>query len=136
MAAWLESVPGAEAATSLASAEQSEAELTPAVDDGTQKSCSTSLPDSVPAPPPEPRAETPELHGFVDVGSGTPIRAALFYRGETTLVAVGDRVGDYTVITLEPSEAVVLSRGEGTAPSARASLTTRPLVEPGLPGSR
>jgi hypothetical protein len=64
-------------------------------------------------PEPAPRSEAPELRGFVDVGPGTPVRAALFYRGETTLVAAGDRVGDYTVVTLEPPEAVVLSPGEG-----------------------
>lgn len=55
----------------------------------------------------------PELHGFVDVGPGVPLRAALYYRGETTLVTAGDQLGEYTVVTLEPSEAVVLSRGEG-----------------------
>lgn len=59
------------------------------------------------------RAETPELHGFVDVGAGTPVRAALFYRGETALVAMGDSLGEYTVVGLEPSEAVVLARPEG-----------------------
>ena len=111
LAAWLETVPGPDAAASLAAAGPVEAEPGPAVDHGVED-----LPDRPPdtaTSPPEPRSETPELHGFVDVGVGTPVRAALFYRGETTLVAVGDRVGDYTVVTLEPSEAVVLSRGEG-----------------------
>ena len=111
MAAWLESVPGPDAAASLAGAEPIEAEPAPAVDHGVEDLLDQAFDTA--ASPPEPRVETPELHGFVDVGSGTPIRAALFYRGETTLVGVGDRVGDYTVVTLEPSEAVVLSRGEG-----------------------
>ena len=111
LAAWLETVPGPDAGASLAVAGPVEAEPGPAVDHGVED-----LPDrpaDTATSPPEPRSETPELHGFVDVGVGTPVRAALFYRGETTLVAVGDRVGDYTVVTLEPSEAVVLSRGEG-----------------------
>ncbi len=109
LAAWLESVPRQDAAVSRAAAEPIEA--APAVDPGLGEPL-VQPPDTA-TPPSEPRVETPELHGFVDVGSGTPIRAALFYRGETTLVGVGDRVGDYTVVTLEPSEAVVLSRGEG-----------------------
>lgn len=109
LAAWLESVPRQDAAVSRAAAEPIEA--APAVDPGLGEPL-VQPPDTA-TPPAEPRVETPELHGFVDVGSGTPIRAALFYRGETTLVGVGDRVGDYTVVTLEPSEAVVLSRGEG-----------------------
>ena len=111
LAAWLEAVPGPEEAVSLASADPAEAEPASAAGPGTEELLDHT-PDTV-TPPSEPRAETPELHGFVDVGSGTPIRAALFYRGETTLVGVGDRVGDYTVVTLEPSEAVVLSRGAG-----------------------
>ncbi|MXW37568.1 MAG: hypothetical protein F4Z65_04795 [Acidobacteria bacterium] len=109
LAAWLESVPRQDAAVSRAAAEPIEA--APAVDPGLGEPL-VQPPDTA-TPPSEPRVETPELHGFVDVGSGTPIRAALFYRGETTLVGVGGRVGDYTVVTLEPSEAVVLSRGEG-----------------------
>ncbi|MXZ59896.1 MAG: hypothetical protein F4228_04305 [Acidobacteria bacterium] len=109
LAAWLESVPRQDAAVSRAAAEPIEA--APAVDPGLGEPL-VQPPDTA-TPPSEPRVETPELHGFVEVGSGTPIRAALFYRGETTLVGVGDRVGDYTVVTLEPSEAVVLSRGEG-----------------------
>ena len=111
LAAWLESVPGPEAAASLAVAEPIEVGPASTVGRGVEDPLDQP-PDSV-TPPSEPRLETPELHGFVDVGSGTPIRAALFYRGETTLVGVGDRVGDYTVVTLEPSEAVVLSRGAG-----------------------
>ena len=111
LAAWLESVPEREASASLALAEPIEAEPAPAVGPETE-GLLDQAPDTATTPA-EPRAETPELHGFVDVGSGTPIRAALFYRGETTLVGVGDRVGDYTVVTLEPSEAVVLSRGAG-----------------------
>lgn len=111
LAAWLESVPGPDPAVSLAGAEPIEAEPVSAVGAGAEEALERRS-DPVTAPP-EPRLETPELHGFVDVGSGTPLRAALFYRGETTLVGVGDRVGDYTVVTLEPSEAVVLSRGAG-----------------------
>ena len=110
LAAWLESVPGREAAASPAVAEPIEVEPGPAADHGVDRP--DELPDAA-TPPSEARPDAPELHGFVDVGSGTPVRAALFYRGETTLVGVGDRVGDYTVVTLEPSEAVVLSRGEG-----------------------
>ncbi len=110
LAAWLESIPAPEAA-SLAAAEPVEVEPAPAVGDGMEDPLGQ--PPDTATPPSELRSETPELHGFVDVGSGTPIRAALFYRGETTLVGVGDRVGDYTVVTLEPSEAVVLSRGAG-----------------------
>ena len=109
LAVWLETVPGRDAAVSRAAAEPTEA--APAVAPEPEEPL-VQPPDTV-TPPSEPRAETPELHGFVDVGSGAPVRAALFYRGETTLVGVGDRVGDYTVVTLEPSEAVVLSRGEG-----------------------
>lgn len=111
LAAWLETVPGPDAAVPLAVAEPIEAD--PASEPGARVE---ELPEQHPdtaTPSFEPRLETPELHGFVDVGSGAPIRAALFYRGETTLVGVGDRVGDYTVVTLEPSEAVVLSRGAG-----------------------
>lgn len=70
-------------------------------------------PPEAQAGPPPSRAETPELHGFVDVGAGTPVRAALHYRGETALVAIGDRVGEFTVVGLEPSEAVVLAGPEG-----------------------
>ena len=111
LAAWLESVPGPDAAASRAIAEPIEADAAPAVDLAVEDWLDQ--PPDAATPPSELRAETPELHGFVDVGSGTPVRAALFYRGETTLVGVGDRVGDYTVVTLEPSEAVVLSREAG-----------------------
>ena len=116
LAAWLETAPGPDAVASRAVAEPIEA--APTVAPGLEEPLVQ--PPDPGTPPSEPRAETPELHGFVDVGSGAPIRAALFYRGETTLVGVGDRVGDYTVVTLEPSEAVVLSRGEG--PSLRLVL--------------
>lgn len=109
LAVWLETVPRQDAAVSRTAAEPIEA--APAVHPGHEGPLVQ--PPYTATPPSEPRVETPELHGFVDVGSGTPIRAAVFYRGETTLVGVGDRVGDYTVVTLEPSEAVVLSRGEG-----------------------
>ncbi|MDE2659080.1 MAG: hypothetical protein OXI45_02620 [Acidobacteriota bacterium] len=111
LAVWLESVPGPEAAVSRAAAEPMEVDPAPAVDLGVEDLLDQ--PPDTATLPSELRAEIPELHGFVDVGAGTPIRAALFYRGETTLVGVGDRVGDYTVVKLEPSEAVVLSRGEG-----------------------
>ena len=110
LTAWLEAVPRSEAPASLAAEQPVETEPVFEVDPGAE-----ALIEQPPetAAPPAPAAETPELHGFVDVGSGTPIRAALFYRGETTLVGVGDRIGDYTVVTLEPSEAVVLSSAEG-----------------------
>lgn len=58
-----------------------------------------------------PRA--PELHGFVDLGSGEPVQAALFYEGETVLVTAGDRVGRYRVADIEPSESVLLERPDG-----------------------
>lgn len=109
LTAWLESAPEPEPASSLA-AEPLRGELAPAADP-TSDGLSAPLPET--ETPPAVRSETPELHGFVDIGSGTPVRAALFYRGETTLVGVGDRIGEYTVIALEPSEAVVLSRAEG-----------------------
>lgn len=71
-----------------------------------------------PAPPlaePEsprvPRA--PELHGFVDLGAGEPVRAALFFEGETVLVSAGDRLGDYRVVEVEPADSVLLSRPDG-----------------------
>ena len=109
--AWLESIPGPERTTAVSTKRPEEAEQAP---------LAAPTPDESIGKPPETAvsvataaSETPQLHGFVDVGSGTPVRAALFYRGETTLVAVGDRVGEYTVVTLEPSEAVVLSRGDG-----------------------
>ena len=70
-------------------------------------------PLGTPTGPQSSRPETPELHGFIDVGVGTPVRAALYYGGETVLVAIGDRLGDYTVVGLEPSAAVVLVGPEG-----------------------
>ena len=109
LALWLESTSRPEPVVPLVVAEPIEAEPAPVVD--VVEESAEPLLETVTAPAPE--FEAPELHGFVDVGSGTPIRAALFYRGETTLVGVGDRVGDYTVVTLEPSEAVVLSRAAG-----------------------
>ena len=33
----------------------------------------------------------------------------LFFEGETMLVSVGDRLGDYTVVALEDSESVLLA---------------------------
>ena len=57
--------------------------------------------------------ETPELRGFVDLGPETPVRAAIQYRGETTLVAVGDALGAFTVLRIEPETAVVLERPGG-----------------------
>lgn len=62
-------------------------------------------------PPEVPRA--PELHGFVDLGSGEPVRAALFHEGETVLVTAGDRIGRYRVAVIEPSESVLLERPDG-----------------------
>ena len=110
--AWLESAPsGPEHTVSRSTDEPDGVEAVPAMDAGPDESIEK--PPETVAPALAARSETPQLHGFVDVGSGTPVRAALFYRGETTLVGVGDRVGEYTVVTLEPSEAVVLSRGEG-----------------------
>ncbi len=109
--AWLESVPAPERTASASTERPDEVEpapfAAPTPDEPFEKPPETAIPVATAA------SETPELHGFVDVGSGTPVRAALFYRGETTLVAVGDRVGEYTVLALEPADAVVLSRGEG-----------------------
>ncbi len=51
----------------------------------------------------------PRLHGFVEVGPGDPVRAALSYRGMLNLVAVGERLGEYVVVELTPSDAVVLA---------------------------
>lgn len=110
LTAWLEAMPRSEAPVSLAAEPPAETEPVFEVDPGAEAWIEEPPETVVPA---APRSETPELHGFVDVGSGTPVRAALFYRGETTLVGVGDRIGDYTVVTLEPSEAVVLSSAEG-----------------------
>lgn len=62
-------------------------------------------------PPEVPRA--PELHGFVDLGSGEPVQAALFHEGETVLVTAGDRIGRYRVAVIEPSESVLLERPDG-----------------------
>ncbi len=71
---------------------------------------SLSAPPPEPLPTPDSRVGMPQLHGFVDPGGGAPVQAALFYRGETTLVSAGDRLGEYTVIAIEPSETVLLSR--------------------------
>ena len=109
--AWLESAPGPESAASLSMDQPDALEPVPPLDPASDESFEQS-PEAV-APVAPSLSDAPELHGFVDVGAGTPVRAALFYRGETTLVTVGDRVGEYIVVTLEPSEAVVLSRGEG-----------------------
>ena len=109
--AWLEAASGPEVLAGIATDE-------PAGDVAVPSPASPppvdteSAPDfEAPAGASEPAA--PELRGFVDIGPGDPVRAALYYRGETTLVAVGDRLGEYTVLELEPSEAVVLSRREG-----------------------
>lgn len=75
----------------------------------------TDPPPEAPVVPAASRTEAPELHGFVNVGPEAPVRAALYFQGETTLVAVGDRLGDYTVVGLEPSEAVVLVDPEGSS---------------------
>ncbi len=109
--AWLESTAtaaGPERAASAAAAAPGAAPPPPPLETLPEELIDTA-PEAVEPPRPAP----PELHGFVDVGSGTPVRAALFYRGETALVGVGDRIGEYTVVTLEPPAAVVLSRGEG-----------------------
>ena len=111
LTSWLESVRQAERSASRAVEEPIGADSIPFADPGAND-VGEEFPEGA-VPPAEPPPEMPELHGFVDVGSGTPVRAALFYRGETTLVGVGDRIGDYTVVTLEPSDAVVLSRAEG-----------------------
>ena len=76
------------------------------------------LPEAAPVSPPSeriPPVETPQLHGFVNLGEGAPVQAALFYRGETILVGAGDRLGEYTVLELEPADTVLLSR-PGTPP--------------------
>lgn len=59
--------------------------------------------------------ETPDLTGFVHIGGDAPVRAALFYRGETVFVSAGGRVGEYTVVEITPPDAVLLAR-PGTAP--------------------
>lgn len=70
------------------------------------------LPEAeAPAPPRIPRA--PELHGFVDLGGGEPVRAALFFEGETVLVSAGDRLGAYRVVAVEPADSVLLTRPDG-----------------------
>ena len=38
------------------------------------------------------------------------MKAALFYRGETVLVDAGDRLGEYTVVKIEPLDFVLVSR--------------------------
>ena len=62
------------------------------------------------SPNTKPAADTPQLHGFVDLGAGVPVKAALFYRGETVLVGAGDRLGEYTVVKIEPLDFVLVSR--------------------------
>ena len=70
------------------------------------------LPEAEAPPPPRiPRA--PELHGFVDLGEGQPVQAALFFEGETVLVSAGDRLGAYRVVAVEPADSVLLSRPDG-----------------------
>lgn len=66
---------------------------------------------AAPAPSRVPRA--PELHGFVDLGGGQPVQAALFFEGETVLVSAGDRLGGYRVVAIEPADSVLLSRPDG-----------------------
>lgn len=74
-------------------------------------------PEEPPPPLDEPESpripRAPELHGFVDLGPGEPVRAALFFEGETVLVSAGDRLGDYRVVEVEPSDSVLLSRSDG-----------------------
>ena len=113
--AWLESAPGPEVMGAAPTAEPAgeapdpSADPAPAVGGETVPDVEAPGVSSVVSSGPAP----PKLRGFVDVGPGVPLRAALFYRGETTLVAVGDQLGEYTVVILQPSEAVVLSRGAG-----------------------
>ena len=70
------------------------------------------LPEA-PAPPPPRIPRAPELHGFVDLGEGQPVQAALFFEGETVLVSAGDRLGAYRVVAVEPADSVLLSRPDG-----------------------
>ena len=65
------------------------------------------------APVPSRIPRAPELHGFVDLGGGQPVQAALFFEGETVLVSAGDRLGDYRVVAVEPADSVLLSRPDG-----------------------
>ncbi len=65
------------------------------------------------APPPPRIPRAPELHGFVDLGGGQPVQAALFFEGETVLVSAGDRLGAYRVVAVEPADSVLLSRPDG-----------------------
>ena len=63
---------------------------------------------------------SPRLHGFLDPGGGERVRAMLFFEGETMLVSVGDRLGDYTVVALEDSESVLLAHPD--TPPLRLTL--------------
>lgn len=109
--AWLESAPGPEVMAAVPTAEPTGEAPDPSADPA--PAAGAGMAPDVEAPAVSSGPPPPELRGFVDVGPGVPLRAALHYRGETTLVAVGDQLGEYTVVILEPSEAVVLSRGEG-----------------------
>lgn len=70
--------------------------------------------------PPAAAADEPRLLGFVEVGRGLAAQAALGWRDRMTLVAVGDRIGDYVVTEIEPADAVVLVRPD--APPLRLTL--------------
>ncbi len=79
-------------------------------------------PPMVEEEPPPPVAFDPEpvLQGFLDPGGDAPVRAMFLVRGEVAMAGVGDRVGAYTVLELDPpAEAVLVRPG---FPSLRLTL--------------
>ncbi len=74
-------------------------------------------PDDIPvrfavpaAEPPAPAEPRPVLRGFFDPGKDARVRAMFSLAGEVTMVGAGDRVGEYTVLELDPPAGAVLVR--------------------------